>query len=161
GYGGCSEGITNVVVQYNFVDNYCYADSDCGALECQDFDSPRSVNVNYSYNYIRNGDVGEGGANYSGRGFYHDDGCSNVTMLGNVVSGIQAMPGDIHGGNDNVTKFNIFDLGPNGNAYNFTYQGSPTCTTTVDTGHGIETCMAGNSFMSNIIIAKSTGPGPG
>jgi hypothetical protein len=119
GYGGCSQGISNDVVEYNVVYNYCYDDYDCGAIEFQDYDTPRSTNVLAAYNYVRDGDligpggpVNDGGGIGGGRALYLDDGTSNVTLQGNIVTGKNDFCVQIHGGSNDIYKNNICDLQP-------------------------------------------------
>lgn len=119
GYGGCAQGISNDVVAYNVVYNYCYDDYDCGAIEFQDYDSPRSTNILAAYNYVRDGDlvgpggpVNDGGGIGGGRALYMDDGTSNVTYKGNIVTGKNQLCVQIHGGSNDIFKNNICDLQP-------------------------------------------------
>jgi len=119
GYGGCSQGISNDVIEYNVVYNYCYDDYDCGAIGLQDYDTPRSTNVLVAYNYVRDGDligpshpVNDGGGIGGGRALYMDDGTSNVTLQGNIVTGKNQLCFDIHGGSNDIYKNNICDLQP-------------------------------------------------
>lgn len=119
GYGGCAQGISNDVVEYNVVYNYCYDDYDCGAIEFQDFDTPRSTNVLAAYNYVRDGDlvgpgkpVDDGGGIGGGRALYMDDGTSNVTYTGNIVTGKNQYCVQIHGGSNDFYEHNICDLQP-------------------------------------------------
>ncbi len=119
GWGGCSQGISNDVVEYNVVYNYCYDDYDCGGIGLADFDSPRSTNVLVAYNYVRDGDligpgppVNDGGGVGGGRGLYADDGTSNVTFQGNIVTGKNHICFTIHGGSNDIYRNNICDLQP-------------------------------------------------
>jgi prepilin-type N-terminal cleavage/methylation domain-containing protein len=117
GYGGCAQGITNDVVEYNYVYNYCYNDYDCGAIEFQDYDTPRSTNILAAYNYVQDGDlvgpggpVNDGGGIGGGRALYMDDGTSNVTYQGNIVTGKNNICVQIHGGSNDTYKNNICDI---------------------------------------------------
>lgn len=119
GYGGCSQGITGDVVAYNVVYNYCTDDYDCGAVEFQDYDSPRSTNIIAEYNYVRDGDLigpdapaNDDGGIGGGRALYMDDGTSNVTYQGNIVTGKNNICVQIHGGSNDTYKNNICDIQP-------------------------------------------------
>jgi hypothetical protein len=165
GYGGCSQGISNNVVAYNVVYNYCYNDYDCGAIEFQDYDRPRSTNILAAYNYVRDGDligpggpVNDGGGIGGGRALYMDDGTSNVTYQGNIVTGKNNICVQIHGGSNDTYKNNICDIqtpASNQNVGNtgtsiLYYQNSPV-------GNG----MTGNHADNNIIIGNDPHGGYG
>lgn len=166
GFGGCSGGITNDYIAYNVVYNYCYNDYDCGAVEFQDYDSPRSTNIQALYNYVWDGDLigpnppandseGIGG----GRALYLDDGSSNVTYQGNIVTGKNELCIQIHGGHNDIYKNNICDIQ------------TPTANQNIgNTGMSIvysqesdhnTAGMAGNKADNNIIIGNDSHGGYG
>ncbi len=83
-------------------------------------------------------------------GIYLDDGMSNATVSGNVVTGIKSQCFVIHGGNDNTYTDNLCDLGTSQYQRIMTYQWD-----------SIMLQMTGNSVENNIIVAGSTAPGTG
>lgn len=165
GYGGCDQGISNDVIAYNVVYNYCEDDYDCGGVEFQDYDTPRSTNIVAEYNYVRDGDlVGPGapandtGGIGGGRAIYLDDGTSNVTIKGNIVTGKNDYCLQIHGGADDTYINNICDLqtpaanqnvGNNGESILY-FQGSPKSNN-----------MTGDIAERNIVIGSDKNGGQG
>ena len=164
GYGNCNIPFTNFTVEYNVIQDYCYNDYDCGAVEGQDTDSPRTTGILYAYNWIEDGDlegagppVNDGSGTGGGRAIYLDDGTSNATIKGNIVTGKNNLCGQIHGGTDNTWVNNICDMQPPAADQNVGNTGEYILYPQND---GLSN-MSGNSYANSIIIASDPGGGFG
>jgi beta-glucanase (GH16 family) len=167
GYGGCAQGISNDVIAYNVVYNYCEDDYDCGAIEFQDYDSPSSTNILAAYNYVRDGDLvgpgapqNDGGGIGGGRALYMDDGTSNVTYKGNIITGKNEYCVQIHGGANDIFKNNICDLQPPASNQTIGNDGM-SITYLQNSSHVAANYMTNNHSDNNIIIGNDPNGGNG
>src|SRR5439155_22745819 len=98
----------NTLVSGNFVYNTCTGSQDCGQIATQDFQLPPSTGMIIRNNYVRDSAVGRTGNGYTGGvGIYLDDGASNWTVSGNVITGAQDFCVQLHGGKHNTITGNI------------------------------------------------------
>ena len=160
GYLSDNDTIQNLSIQNNVLYNTgltrgaaatgatnSYQLGDFGAIYVQDDTGPQSggafgsgsTGVLIENNYVR--DFGT----TNDKGIYLDDGMSNATVTGNIVTGAGNYAVDIHSGQNNNVYGNIFDLQSNEDVLQ--YQNSES------------TVMAGNSFTGNIIIGNFAGAG--
>ncbi len=166
----CPEGISNIVVSGNVIENSCtwpavagfgndQNGGDCGAIYIADPVSPSSTNVQVVNNYVRDVNISSDGAGDNGAngqngccavGVYLDDGTSNATVSGNIIAGILSGCFQIHGGNNNSIGGNICDLADSGYQTIVTYASDK-----------LDYPMSGNVFDKNIVISASTGSGSG
>jgi hypothetical protein len=130
---------------------------DCGAVYVGLYDTGTAANIQVFNNYIRDvntssniesggGDWGGGG----GTGIYLDDGISDITVSGNVITGLAGWCFMIHGGNDNIIQGNVCDLNVSWPQVIVAYQ---PCS------KGL--AMSGNVFAHNVVVSGSTGAGSG
>jgi hypothetical protein len=157
GINGCpTGGMSNTLVSGNVFINTCtYPDTgndqngaDCGAIYFWDMQSPSSTNIVVTNNFIRDVNNVSGGS--GGRGIYIDDGVSNTTSTGNIITGVYEQCFQVHGGNNNVSTSNICDLGSNGQTFINNFQSDR-----------LNYPMSGNEFEGNIIVAAMSGVGYG
>jgi hypothetical protein len=140
--------ISNLYIANNYVYHTCTLSPDCGAIYLWD-PMASSTNITINNNYIR--DVYVYGA--GGRGIYDDDGTSNTTMVGNIITGSHFACFQIHGGSNNWMVGNVCDE-ENGPYQDIVfYQQDPP--------GGTQTSMTGNTFTKNIVVAGSYGGGSG
>jgi parallel beta-helix repeat protein len=140
GYGiQVQNDISNVEVSNNVVLNVFRGGTcdDGGAIYLID-ETQASTNIVIKNNFIR--DYGKKGL--TAWGIYLDNNVSNVTVLGNVVSGQGGKPVHIHGGRNNVIKGNIFD-NQSQLAEVLTYENANSTN-----------AMSGNVFSNNIILYR-------
>jgi Right handed beta helix region len=163
GVGAWGGGMSNTTISGNVILSSCTAAAqpggddqdggDCGAIYTWD-ETHASTNIVVSDNYVRDVNVSSNGqGDYDGccaTGIYVDDGMSNVTVSGNVVTGIKSQCFVIHGGNDNTYTNNLCDLDDSEYQRIMTYQWD-----------SLMLPMTGNSIMNNIIVSSSTGAGTG
>lgn len=163
GIGAWGGSMSNTTITGNVVLNSCTAAAqpggndmdggDCGAIYLWD-NTHLSTNGVVSNNYVRDVNVSSNGAgDYTGccaTGIYLDDGMSNVTVSGNVVTGIKSQCWVIHGGNDDTYQDNLCDLGASQYQRIMTYQWD-----------SLMLQMTGNSVVDNIIVAGSMAAGGG
>ena len=147
--GSCAGGMNGIVIKNNFVYNTCTVSTDCGGIYLQDYASPRSTNITISNNFVR--DINPKG-DYGGRGIYLDDGASNVTATGNIISGHKNTCFNIHGGDNNKFSGNICDEQSSGHESIARYERSDEVPSSP---------MTENWFTNNIIVARSAGGGNG
>jgi hypothetical protein len=103
GNQGIGGNISNTQITNNVVYNSGNSSNpDTGCVYVQDVDAA-STNILISNNMFH--DCG------TSKGIYLDDGASNVTVVGNVVSGNVLWPVLWHEGNNDVVTGNIIDLG--------------------------------------------------
>jgi parallel beta-helix repeat protein len=159
--GGDSMG--NTTVSGNVVVNACtwpaapggndQDGGDCGGIYFWSQHPSTSTNMRIENNLVRDINVASMGAGDFGsccaQGIYLDDGTNNVTVSGNVVTGITSACFQIHGGQDNILRGNLCDLGASGNGAIVQFQ------------NDMLTPMTGNVFEDNIVVAASSGPGQG
>lgn len=164
GVGVWGAGISNATVSGNVVLSSCSAAAqpggndmdggDCGAIYLWDGQTHASTNLVVTGNYVRDVNVSSNGAgDYTGccaTGIYLDDGMSNVTVSGNVVTGTKSQCFVIHGGNDDTFKDNLCDLDNSMYQRVMTYQWD-----------ALMLPMSGNVIEDNIIVAGSTSGGTG
>jgi parallel beta-helix repeat protein len=126
---------------------------DCGGIYFWSQHPSTSTNMLIESNLVRDVNAASMGAGDFGaccaQGIYLDDGTNNATVTGNVVTGITSACFQIHGGQDNVIRGNLCDLGASGNGAIVEYQ------------NDMFTQMTGNVFEDNVVVAGSTGPGKG
>jgi Right handed beta helix region/Abnormal spindle-like microcephaly-assoc'd, ASPM-SPD-2-Hydin len=166
----CPEGISNIVVSGNVIENSCtwpavagfgndQNGGDCGAIYLDDVTTPSSTNVQVMNNYVRDVNISSGGAGDNGAngqggccavGVYLDDGTSNVTVSGNIIAGIMSGCFQINDAANDLIEGNICDLADSG------YQDI-----VIYTGGKHVYPMSGNVFKNNIVISASTGSGSG
>jgi len=163
GVGAWGGGMSDTTISGNVVLNSCMAAAqpggndqdggDCGAIYTWD-ETHASTNILVSNNYVRDVNISSNGeGDYGGccaTGIYVDDGMSNVTVSGNVVTGIKSQCFVIHGGNDNTYTDNLCDLDDSEYQRVMTYQWD-----------SLMLPMTGNSVVNNIIVASSTSGGTG
>jgi parallel beta helix pectate lyase-like protein len=163
GVGAWGGGMSNTTISGNVILNSCTAAAqpggddqdggDCGAIYTWD-ESHASTNILVTNNYVRDVNVSSNGeGDYGGccaTGIYVDDGMSNVTVSGNVVTGIKSQCFVIHGGNNNTYTDNLCDLDDSMYQRIMTYQWD-----------SLMLPMTGNSIENNIIVSSSTGAGTG
>ncbi len=163
GVGAWGGDMSNTTISGNVILNSCTAAAqpggddqdggDCGAIYLWDT-SHLSTNGVVSNNYIRDVNVSSDGAgDYTGccaTGIYLDDGMSNVTVSGNVVTGIKSQCFVIHGGNNDSYDDNLCDLSVSTYQRIMTYQWD-----------SLMLPMTGNSFENNVIVAGSKSAGTG
>jgi parallel beta-helix repeat protein len=144
-----SGGINGAVISNNFVYNTCTNSQDCGGIYTQDFELPPSTGITISNNYVRDSGVGRTGNGFTGAvGIYLDDGSSNHTITGNVITGAEDFCIQLHGGKNNTMSGNICDESSGGGKAIVYYQ------QTAVTG---SFPMTGNVLQNNIVIAGSAG----
>lgn len=163
GVGAWGGGMSNTTISGNVVLNSCTAPAapggndqdggDCGAIYMWD-ESHVSTNGIVINNYIRDVNISSSGeGDYSGccaTGIYLDDGMSNVTVSGNVVTGIKSQCFVIHGGNNDTYTGNLCDLSVSKAQRVMTYQSD-----------SLMLAMSGNSVEDNVIVAGSASAGTG
>jgi hypothetical protein len=163
GIGAWGGGMSNTTISGNVVLSSCAAAAqpggddmdggDCGAIYLWDT-THASTNGVVKNNYVRDVNVSSNGAgDYTGccaTGIYLDDGMSNVTVSGNVVTGIKSQCFVIHGGNNDTYEDNLCDLSVSEYQRVMTYQWD-----------SLMLEMTGNSIENNIIVAGSTSAGTG
>ena len=135
GVGAWGGGMSNTTISGNVVLSSCTAPAapggndqdggDCGAIYLWDT-THASTNGMVTNNYIRDVNISsDGEGDYSGccaTGIYLDDGMSNVTVSGNVVTGIKSQCFVIHGGNNDSYTGNLCDLSDSKAQRIMTYQ---------------------------------------
>ncbi len=126
---------------------------DCGGIYFWSQQSTVSTNMRIENNFVRDVNVASKGAGDFGsccvQGVYLDHGTNNVTISGNVVTGMMSACFQINGGEDIVVRGNLCDLGATGNGSIVNYENL------------MLTPMTGNVFEDNVVVAGSTGPGKG
>ena len=156
------DGMSNTTVSANVVLDACtwpavsgggndQNGGDCGAIYFWSQHPSISTNMLIENNLVRDVNVSSMGAGDFGsccaQGIYLDDGTNNATVTGNVVTGITSACFQIHGGQDNVIRGNLCDLGASGNGAIVEYQ------------NDMLTQMTGNVFEDNVVVAGGSGPG--
>lgn len=135
---GPLNGLSNSVIENNFVQNVNIGNNDAGGIYAIDR-TRSSTGVRIVNNYIR--DYGAG--NDATKGIYLDDDMSNTIVTGNIVAGKGQFPIQYHIGGNNRVSGNIFDLATDGSKSTVL----------------IQAAKSGNSFTGNIILSSYTGPG--
>jgi hypothetical protein len=176
--------ISNTTISYNFIQNTCSNLGDCGCIYEgeQSTTGTSSTNIQIINNYCRDvftigngqwlntgqstgGIIGTGNWSGSAHGFsedaagmciYLDNSGSNVTVTGNVCTGVYSSAVQVHGGGNNKIHNNIFDDGAAANTMMDYYQ---TCGGCGFVGGSFN--MADNSFINNIIIERNQAIGGG
>ncbi len=163
GVGAWGGSMSNTTISGNVILSSCTAAAqpggndqdggDCGAIYLWDT-THASTNGVVSNNYIRDVNVSSNGAgDYTGccaTGIYLDDGMSNVTVSGNVVTGIKSQCFAIHGGNNDTYRDNLCDLSVSQYQRVMIYQWD-----------SLMLPMSGNSIENNVIVAGSMSAGTG
>jgi len=163
GVGAWGGSMSNTTISGNVILNSCAAPAqpggndqdggDCGAIYTWD-ETHVSTNIVVSNNFIRDVNVSSAGkGDYDGcctTGIYVDDGMSNVTVSGNVVTGIKSQCFQIHGGNDNTFTGNLCDLSDDSYQTIMNYSWD-----------SLMLPMTGNSVEGNIIVSGGSGAGSG
>lgn len=145
-------GMNNATIENNVVLNTMIgiqdgaSIKDGGAIYLMDnFHSSKNIAV--KNNFVRD----YGTSSSWSKGLYFDDGASNVTATGNIITGTGEYAIQYHGGiNINVTG-NIIDIGSSESQLIAIYQNSGI----------VWTAMTGNTFTNNIIIAANNNGGKG
>jgi hypothetical protein len=102
---GAGDVLTNVKVEYNSVSKTCTLVSDCGGIYFTNHDHTATGTV------IENNVIGNYGLTTNqSKGIYLDDEMSNATVENNIVYGTGTWAIQIHGGDHNTFKNNIFDI---------------------------------------------------
>ena len=133
------------VASYNVIINACTAEADCGSFYMQDLNTTASTGCAITNNYV---------SQSGGVAIYLDDGASNCTVSGNILSpsatGFALV--QIHGGNNNVFTGNIGDVSTGLTDGFVFYQQS----TSRPRG------MTGNSWQNNLLLGDiASGGGAG
>jgi len=169
--GQCYEGISDIVVSGNVIENSCtwpavhgfgndQNGGDCGAIYLFDGTSS-STNVQVVNNYIRDVNMSSKGAGDNGSngknggcadGVYTDTGTSNVTIKGNIIAGMMSTCLQMNAPENNVVTGNICDLAAASGYQSIVIYGR---------GSAEPISMAGNVFEHNIVISASSGTGNG
>ena len=160
GYRTDNDTIENLSIQNNAVFNTGltrgavatratnkYQLGDFGAIYVQDDTGPQSGGLGSTGIIVKNNYIRDAGTNFV-KGIYLDDGCSNATVTGNIVTGHFNYAVDYHSGANNKVYNNIFDLGTSGTQYLMMYQ-----------NQGAAGYMLGNTFTNNIVIGNFAGSG--
>jgi predicted xylan-binding protein with Ca-dependent carbohydrate-binding module/parallel beta helix pectate lyase-like protein len=126
-------------IENNVILNSVTNNQDNGAIYLQDLNGGASTNIIIKNNFIHD----YGSASNFTKGIYLDDGASNTTVTGNIISGSGQFAVQYHGGDNNHVSGNLIDLGSAGNQFIAFYQMSPS--ETINN-------MAGNTFTDNVII---------
>jgi parallel beta-helix repeat protein len=142
-------GMTGGRIRNNFIYNTGTTELDAGAIYLRDFaggtnPAQRSTNILVQNNFIRDATASN---DAGGRGIYLDDGTSNVTVSGNVITGRKWVGFQVHGGQNNVFTGNIIDLQSSGKQAIGLYQSPPNSAWIIP--------MTRNTFTNNIVIAAS------
>jgi hypothetical protein len=126
---------------------------DCGGIYFWSHVASASTNLRIEDNLVRDVNVSSAGAgdfsSCCAQGIYLDYGTSNVSVTGNVVTGIVSACFQINGGIDDVITGNLCDLGAAAGTQIVAYQ-----------NHGV-TAMTGNAFQGNVVVAGSAAGGAG
>ena len=140
-FGSAGADFSGAIFDSNLIGPGCTVSADCGGVYIQDYNSPNATGVFVLNNYVQ--DL----QSYSvGRGIYLDDGASNITSAGNIVTGLHVVCFNIHGGANDIWIGNICDEGTN----------SGTGGITAIQHTGLETTgMTGNVYHNNITVAAS------
>ncbi|HEX8796191.1 MAG TPA: right-handed parallel beta-helix repeat-containing protein [Polyangiaceae bacterium] len=126
---------------------------DCGGIYFWSHVASVSTNLRIEDNLVRDVNVSSAGAgdfsSCCAQGIYLDFGTSNVSITGNVVTGVLSACFQINGGIDNVITGNLCDLGAAAGTQIVAYQ-----------NHNV-TPMTGNVFQGNVVVAGSAAGGGG
>jgi hypothetical protein len=99
------DSINNLVIDSNIIYDTCTVVADCGAIYADDR-GHASTGI-----FISNNIAGNYGTTSNGsKAIYLDDQLSNATVENNIVYGTGSYAFQIHGGDHNVFKNNIFDI---------------------------------------------------
>jgi hypothetical protein len=142
-------------VNQNYCDNTGNMSRDIGAIHVYltigTNDAAPATGAVFQYNYLHDCGAAGSGEPGSSKCLYMDDQTSGITLTGNVMTGHFSEAAFIaHGGHQNTWTGNIVDLGDGaqGLQYIGIYQDSPHCTSGAS-------CMTGNVWQNNIVIANS------
>ncbi len=149
-------------VTNNFCDNSATAARDVGAIHLRltiSTNEPApATGAQFKNNYLHDcGAASQTAEPGSSKCIYMDDLTSGIALEGNVMAGHFTFAAFIaHGGNGNTWSGNIVDLGDGaeGSQYIGIYQNSTDCKTGAS-------CMTGNTWKNNIVIANSSLKGNG
>jgi parallel beta-helix repeat protein len=158
------DGVSDTLVASNVVLNPCkwpavsgggndQNGGDCGGIYFWSQKTMTSTNLRIANNYVRDVNVSSHGAGDFGSccaiGIYLDDGTNNVLATGNVITGITSACFHIHGGQNNVLRGNLCDIGASATSAIVTYQNDSL------------TQMTGNLFEDSVVVAGASGAGAG
>lgn len=135
--------ITNLIIEDNAIDNTCISIADCGGIYAVDLAHTSTglvINNNVVSNY--------GTSTNASKAIYLDDELSNATVENNIVRGTGTYAFQIHGGDHNVLRNNIFDI--SGAETLSLYQASAAS----NPNYG----MSDNAFTCNIVYSSSAPP---
>jgi hypothetical protein len=144
--------ISHLRVTNNVLYDICTGSSDCGALYIDD-GSSTATDVQYTNNYVHDGNTHAMLGSNGGSALYFDDCSSNVTATGNVITGRNGSNTImIHGGSNDAVIGNIVDLASFAQ-YTAVYQ------TSMGTGCSDTGPMVGNKLENNIVVSAGGGGG--
>jgi Right handed beta helix region len=157
---GATSTPQNVVISYNYIQNVCSTDGDCGAIYFADDNPPSNAPAQVEYNYINGVDVNQNFDPYNvynAAGIYWDGNDSNFTVTGNIFTGgFQACIGVDGFGYMNVTG-NICDMTNESN----THGGGVYIVEDGKGGFDSLTDSLNDQFTNNIVISNSSSTGGG
>jgi hypothetical protein len=134
------DNISNLVIDSNGVYNTCTTVTDCGAIYADDRGHV-STGISITHNIVGN----FGPPLVATKGIYLDDQLSNATVTNNIVYGTGQYAFQIHGGDHDVFKNNIFDISSLQRLAAYQDDGATA------PNYG----MAGNVFTDNIVYSST------
>jgi hypothetical protein len=148
-YGGVvavnvvGDTLENVLIENNSISNTCLSVADCGAIYA-DNRGHNASNIVIHNNVISH----YGTTSNESKGIYLDDEISHVSVTNNIISGTGMFGLQIHGGDHNVFRNNVFDISGATQLALYEYDG--------DTypNYG----MSGNEFTCNIVYSSASPP---
>jgi Right handed beta helix region len=150
-FGNVNGNISNLLIFANVIFNTCTGLADCGAIYVQDTIAT-ATNIQWTDNYILNGNTYALLGSGYGAALYADDCTSNVTATGNVITGRNGSNTImLHGGSNDVFSGNITDLS--------IYQQSVMAFQTSNESGCSNGTMSSNMFTNNIITGAGGGGG--
>jgi hypothetical protein len=138
--------VTGSVIANNYLGDICTATPDCGGI--YSYGSASSTGAKWRYNYIRNVGAGGGGA-----GLYADDLTSDLSIIGNVISGTKFACFHHHSGINVLATGNICDLG------DAVWEGNRP--QDIVFYQYIDGPMTGNTWTNNLTVGNAAGTGNG
>ena len=135
--------ITNLVIEGNAIYNTCISIADCGGIYAVDL-AHTSTGIVINNNVVSN----YGTSTNASKAIYLDDELSNATVENNIIRGTGTYAFQIHGGDHNVLRNNIFDI--SGATTLGLYQASAAS----NPNYG----MSDNAFTCNIVYSSNTPP---
>jgi len=139
---GPTDSISNILIAYNKINTTCTKLNDCGAIYAENRNH-NTTDAVIQNNVISN--YGTTSMTSASKGIYLDDELSFVTVEDNIVYGTGTYGFQIHGGDHNTFKNNIFDISNSIALGLYQYDGSYH-------NYG----MAQNDFTCNIIYSSAS-----